>query len=134
MGESSQTNAFYKIIHLLTPFLPDFVAGRGLSTALDQLVDGTNSSMDNRIHSPNSFVKHALQVALRQSRTFQILMCANLLSDRQSLFVGDGLHLACAEGFRGRAIVSQIELGSHEDDGDIGGVVFDFREPLEGVR
>lgn len=58
-------------------------------------------------------------------------MCANLLGYRQGLFVGDGLHLACAQSFRGRAIVSQIELGSHEDDGDIGGVVFDFREPLE---
>lgn len=81
--------------------------------------------------SPNGFIKHTLQVALCQGRTFQILMCANLLGYRQGLFVGDGLHLACAQGFRGRAIVSQIELGSHEDDGDIGGVVFDFREPLE---
>jgi hypothetical protein len=57
-------------------------------------------------------------------------MCANLLGYGQGLFVGDSLHLACAEGFRSRAIVPQIELGSDENDGDIGGVVFDFREPL----
>ena len=58
-------------------------------------------------------------------------MCANLLGDGQGLFVGDGLHLACAEGFNSGAVVSQIELGTDEDDGDIGGVVFDLREPLE---
>lgn len=58
-------------------------------------------------------------------------MCANFLGHSQGLFVGDGLHLACAEGFRSRAVVSQIELGTDEDDGDIGGVVFDLREPLE---
>lgn len=58
-------------------------------------------------------------------------MCANLLGHSQGLFVRDGLHLASAEGFRSRAVVSQIELGTDEDDGDIGGVVFDLREPLE---
>lgn len=47
------------------------------------------------------------------------------------MFVGDGLHLACAEGFNSGAVVSQIELGTNEDDGDIGGMVFDLREPLE---
>ena len=57
-------------------------------------------------------------------------MCANLLGYSQGLFVGDGLHLARAKGFRGGAIISQVELGSNKDDGDIGGVMFDFREPL----
>jgi hypothetical protein len=60
-------------------------------------------------------------------------MCADLLSNSQGLFVGDGLHLASAEGLGGRAVVSQVELGADKDDGDIGGVVFDFREPL-GAR
>lgn len=82
---------------------------------------------------PDGFIKHALQVALRQRRTFKVLMCANFLGDSQRLFVGDGLHLACAEGFRSRAVVSQIELGTDEDDGNIGGVVFDLGEPLEWV-
>jgi hypothetical protein len=58
-------------------------------------------------------------------------MCADLLGHGQGLFVGNGLHLACAEGFYSRAVVSQIELGADEDDGDIRGVVFDLREPLE---
>jgi hypothetical protein len=58
-------------------------------------------------------------------------MCANFLGYSQGLFVGDGLHLACAKGFRSGAVVSQIELGTDKDDGDIGGVVFDLREPLE---
>jgi hypothetical protein len=82
---------------------------------------------------PDGLVKHALQVALCQSRTFKVLMCANLLGHGQSLFVGDSFHLACAEGFCGRAVISQIELGTDEDNGDIGGVVFDFGEPLSRV-
>jgi len=79
---------------------------------------------------PDGFVKHALQVTLCQSRTFEVLMCADLLGHGQSLFVGDSFHLARAEGFRGCAVIPQIELGTDEDDGDIGGVVFDFGEPL----
>jgi hypothetical protein len=46
------------------------------------------------------------------------------------LFVRDGLHLACAEGLDGVGVVSQVELGADEDDGDIGGVMFDLGEPL----
>jgi hypothetical protein len=57
-------------------------------------------------------------------------MCADLLGHSQSLFVGDSFHLACAEGFRCCAVIPQIELGTDEDDGDVGGVVFNFREPL----
>lgn len=57
-------------------------------------------------------------------------MCADLFGHSQGLFVGNGLHFACAEGFCGRAIVPQVELGANEDNGNIGGVVFDFREPL----
>ena len=57
-------------------------------------------------------------------------MCADLLGDDQGLLVRDGLHLAGAEGVGGGAVISQVELGAHQDDGDAGGVVFDLREPL----
>jgi hypothetical protein len=67
---------------------------------------------------------------LCQRRTLEVLMCANLLGHSQGLFVRDGLHLACSEGFDRVAVVSQVELGADEDDGDIGGVVFDLGEPL----
>lgn len=58
-------------------------------------------------------------------------MCADLLGDDQGLLVRDGLHLAGAEGVGGGAVISQVELGAHQDDGDAGGVVFDLREPLD---
>ena len=61
-------------------------------------------------------------------------MCANLLGHGQGLFVGDGLHLACAEGFYSCAVVPQIELGTDEDDGDIRGVVFNLGEPLDARK
>lgn len=57
-------------------------------------------------------------------------MCADLLGHGQGLLVRDGLHLAGSQGFGGRAVVSQVELGADQDDGDIGGVVFDLGIPL----
>ena len=82
---------------------------------------------------PNSLVKHTLQVALRQSRTFQVLVCADLLGHRQGLLVGHRLHLPLAESFGGCAVVSQIELGADQDDRDVGGMVFNLGEPLRSV-
>lgn len=57
-------------------------------------------------------------------------MCADLLGHDQGLLVRDGLHLSGSQGVGGVAVVSQVELGAHEDDGDAGGVVFDLRIPL----
>lgn len=79
---------------------------------------------------PNGLVKHALQVALSECGALEILMCADLLGDGQGLLVRDWLHFAGAQGFGRGAIISQVELGADEDDGDIGGVVFDFGVPL----
>lgn len=79
---------------------------------------------------PNRLVKHTLQVALSECGALEILMCADLLGDGQGLLVRDRLHLAGAQGFGSGAVVSQVELGADQDDGDVGGVVFDFREPL----
>jgi hypothetical protein len=79
---------------------------------------------------PDSLVKHALQVALSERGALEILMCADLLGDGQGLLVRDGLHLAGAQGFGRGAVISQVELGADQDDGDVGGVVFDLGVPL----
>lgn len=57
-------------------------------------------------------------------------MRTDLLSDDQRLLIRYGLHLACAEGICGRGIVSHVQLGTNKDDGNVGGMVFDFRIPL----
>lgn len=80
---------------------------------------------------PDSFVEHALQVALRQCGALEVLMCADLLGYAQRLLVRDGLHLPGPEGFDGGAVVAEIQLGADQDDGDVGGVVLDFGEPLQ---
>lgn len=57
-------------------------------------------------------------------------MCPDFLGHSQSLFVGDGLHLSLSESIYGTTVVSQIELGADQDDGNVGGMVFNLREPL----
>ena len=80
---------------------------------------------------PDRFVEHALQVALRQCGALKVLMCADLLGYAQRLLVRDGLHLSGPEGVDGGAVVAEVQLGADQDDGDAGGVVFDFGEPLQ---
>lgn len=57
-------------------------------------------------------------------------MCSDFLGDAQGLLVGDRLHFAGSEGFEGCAVVAEVQLGADQNDGDIGGVVFNFWEPL----
>jgi hypothetical protein len=57
-------------------------------------------------------------------------MCADLLGHGQRLLVGDGFHLPRSEGFGRGAVVAEVQLGADQDNGDVGGVVFDFGEPL----
>lgn len=128
-------NTLYKILHLF--FLPDLAAGRGLRTALTPgklaLCHSSRAvyrAGNTGAYVPDGFVKHALQVTLRQCRALEVLMCADLLGHGQGLLVRDGLHLSGSQGLGGVAVVSQVELGAHEDDGDVGGVVFDLRIPL----
>lgn len=113
-------------------FRLDFAAGRGLRTALhitNQHVVEDERGWEREL-VPDSLVKHALQVALSECGALEVLMCADLLGDGQGLLVRDGLHLAGAQGFGGGAVVSQVELGADQDDGDVGGMVLDLGVPL----
>jgi hypothetical protein len=55
---------------------------------------------------------------------------ADVLGDHQGLVVRHGLHALGAQALEGSRVLSQVELGADEDDGDGGGVVVDLREPL----
>jgi hypothetical protein len=79
---------------------------------------------------PNGFIKDAFEVALREGRTFEILVRSDLLGDGQGLLVRDRLHLSLSEGFCRRGIVPQIELGTNKNDGNIGSMVLDLWVPL----
>lgn len=84
-------------------------------------------------HIPDCLVKHALQVALRKSGTLQVLVRTDLLGSRQRLFICYRLHFARAQGLCGRSVVSQVQLGSDKDDGDVGSMMFDFGVPLPSM-
>lgn len=81
-------------------------------------------------HIPDSFVEHTLQIALCKGRTFEVLVRTDLLGHGQRLLVRYGFHLSCAKAVCGRSIVSQVQLGTDEDDGNVGGMMFDLRIPL----
>lgn len=117
------------MVHFL---LFGFGAGRGFRTALAIVISiGNNfTTMWPMPNIPNGFVKDAFEVALREGRTFKILVRSDLLGDGQGLLVRDGLHLSLPKGLCCRGIISQIELRTNKDDGNIGSMVLDLRVPL----
>jgi hypothetical protein len=48
----------------------------------------------------------------------------------QTLGVGDGGQLLVPQPFNGVLVISQIQLGAHQDDWGVGAVVSHFRVPL----
>lgn len=80
--------------------------------------------------APNGLVKHALEVALGQGRALEVLVGLDLLRAEQGLVVRHGLHALLAQGVQGRRVFPKVELGSDEDDGDVGRVMVDLGVPL----
>ena len=64
------------------------------------------------LYSLDSFVKHALQIPLRQSRALEVLDGFDVLGDLDCLFVLYGLHLTLAQLLFGVWVVAQVELGA----------------------
>lgn len=81
-------------------------------------------------HSLDSFVEHALQIPLGQSRALEVLDGFDVLGDLDCLFVLYGLHLTLAQLLFDFWVVAQVELGSDEDDWDAGRVVLYLGVPL----
>jgi hypothetical protein len=75
-------------------------------------------------------VKDVLQLVLRQSRTFDVLDGAELLSHAVTVLLADGLHLLAGQLVADVGVVAQISLGADDQAGDTGAVVVDFGEPF----
>lgn len=57
-------------------------------------------------------------------------MRSDVLRSSEGFVVGDGLHPLLTEALNGVGILPQIELGTDQDNGDVGGVMADLRVPL----
>ena len=91
---------------------------------------GPGGRQGEGVDQPNSLIEHTLKVSLCQSGAFEILVSFNVFRTSQRLLVRHRLHTLRAERVYGGAIVTQIELGSDQDDWDIRSMMIDFREPL----
>lgn len=79
---------------------------------------------------PDGLVKDALEVALGESRALEVLLGLDLLCDCEGLLVGDWLHLLGPESVCGGLVLSEVELGTNQDDGYVWRVMFDLGIPL----
>lgn len=84
-------------------------------------------------HAPDRLVENVLEVALCQSGALEVLDRTDLLCDRDRLLVLDRGHLLLAQAFTGGLVVTEIEFGADEDDGDAGRVMVDLGKPLKTV-
>lgn len=80
---------------------------------------------------PDSLVKDALEVSLRESRALEVLVSLNFLGTNEGLLVRHGLHALLSQGVESGAVLAEIEFGADEDDGNVGSVMLDFGAPLE---
>lgn len=112
-------------------FLLVLVRGRGLRTALYTLSvhKFTNNLLDVLV-LPDGFVEHALQVSLGESGAFKVLLSLDFFGYSKSLLVGDRFHLLGSKALGHILVLSQIQLCTDENDGNIRSMVFDFGVPL----
>ena len=82
------------------------------------------------VGSPDGFVENALQVTLSQGRALKILAGLDFLGASQRLLIRNRFHSLRAQRVKCCSVFTQIELGAHQDDRDIRGVVVDFGVPL----
>ena len=82
---------------------------------------------------PDCLVKYTLQVALRERRTLEVLLCLDLLCDHDGLLVLNGRHLLLSERLLGRLVVPQVEFCANEDDGYTRRVMIYLWVPLASV-
>lgn len=65
-----------------------------------------------------------------EGRALHVLDSTDFLGHLHALLVGDGGLTLGTELFDGLLVLAKIELGTSEDDGGVGAVVGDLREPL----
>lgn len=83
-----------------------------------------------RENTPDRFVKYALESLLCERRALEIAHGANLFGHLAALAVGNRCHPALTEARIHLRVLTQVQLGSNEQNGGIGGVVRHLRPPL----
>jgi hypothetical protein len=78
----------------------------------------------------DSLVEHGLETLLGEGRALHVLDGSDFLGHLHALLVGDGGLTLGTELLNGLLVLAKIELGTSEDDGGVGAVVRDLREPL----
>ena len=116
------------MVHFCFCFLTGW--GRGFRTALRRKLACSHADGVEGCNAPNGLVKHALEVALGQGRALEVLVRLDILRAEKGLVVRHGLHALLAQGVQGRRVFPEVELGSDEDDGDVGRVMIDLGVPL----
>ena len=103
-----------------------------MSTSLDQkassllLLLGSSGLQDGA----NSLIEHSLQALLGQGRALQVLGGIDFLGQLETLLMCDRGQLLLGQTLNGGLVLSQIQLGSDNEDRHVGAVVVDFRVPL----
>ena len=81
-------------------------------------------------HIPDGLVEDTLEVALCEGRALHVLDGLDLLGDADSLLVLNGCHLLLSQTLLGALVITKIELGSDQNDGNAGCVVLNLGVPL----
>jgi hypothetical protein len=83
-----------------------------------------------RADVPDSFVKDTFEVPLGQCRALEVLLRLDFPADLKRLLVLDGLSAHLSHALLGSFVISQIQLGTDEDDRNARSVVFNLGCPL----
>lgn len=81
-------------------------------------------------HGSDGLVEYCLEAPLGERGALQVLHGPNLSGHGQALRVGDRGELLVPQPLNGVLVISQIQLGAHQDDGCVGAVVSHLRVPL----
>ena len=115
-------------------------SGISISFSLSMVLDSTRLCKNCQsfilritVHWPDSLVKDRFEIPLCECWTFQVFDSSNLFGDCKGLFVRYRLHLLRSQFFSLCSILSQIKLGSDEDNRYTWCVMLDFRIPLQNV-
>jgi hypothetical protein len=81
----------------------------------------------------NCLVKDLFEALLRERRTFEILVCIDLLCLGHAVLVCDGAALVLLAQLLDRVlVVAKIELGANKNNGNLCAIMGYLREPLRG--
>ena len=82
----------------------------------------------------DGLIKHVFQALLREGGALHVLDCSEFPGQLLCGLDCDGLLLHLGELLNGGCVITQINLCAHQEEGGLGTVVGDFRNPLQGQQ